>query len=44
VPQTTADCKNGGWQNLGDGDRNPFKNQGDCVSYVATKGKNGGNG
>jgi len=37
APTTKADCKNGGWQNypeLG------FKNQGDCVSYVATGGKN----
>lgn len=32
----TADlCKNGGWQTYG-----IFKNQGDCVSYVATDGKN----
>jgi hypothetical protein len=22
----------------------PFRNQGDCVSFVATKGKNGANG
>jgi hypothetical protein len=28
-------CKNGGWQNYG-----VFKNQGDCVSFVATGGKN----
>ena len=34
-------CKNGGWQNFTDP---PFKNQGDCVSYVATGGKNGANG
>jgi hypothetical protein len=35
-PQTKDDCKNGGWQNF-----NPsFKNQGDCVSFVATGGKN----
>jgi hypothetical protein len=27
-------CKNGGWQSFG------FKNQGDCVSFVATGGKN----
>jgi hypothetical protein len=37
-PQTKDDCKNGGWQNV---NFNPaFKNQGDCVSYVATHGKN----
>lgn len=37
APTTTDQCKNGGWKNypaLG------FKNQGDCVSYVATKSKN----
>jgi hypothetical protein len=34
--ELTADqCKNGGWQAYG-----VFKNQGDCVSYVATGGKN----
>jgi hypothetical protein len=41
-PPTNSDqCKNDGWKQF----NNPaFKNQGDCVSYVATKGKNGGNG
>jgi len=41
-PPTSMDqCKNGGWQQF----NNPsFKNQGDCVSYVATHGKNPGNG
>jgi hypothetical protein len=34
-PTTTADCKNGGWKTYG-----VFKNQGDCVSFVATGGKN----
>lgn len=37
APTSKADCKNGGWQNypaLG------FKNQGDCVSFVATEGRN----
>jgi hypothetical protein len=34
-------CKNGGWMTFS----NPsFKNQGDCVSFVATHGKNPGNG
>ena len=36
-PTSPADCKNGGWQNypnLG------FKNQGDCVSFVETGGRN----
>lgn len=41
APATTADCRNGGWTRY----TNPkFKNQGDCVSWVATHGKNGGNG
>jgi hypothetical protein len=34
-PATTAECKNGGWEAFG-----VFKNQGDCVSWVATQGKN----
>jgi hypothetical protein len=35
-PTNKDECKNGGWQNY-----NPtFKNQGDCVSFVATGGKN----
>ena len=45
-PPTKADCKNGGWQNFDgqNGSPGPFKNQGDCVSFFATNGKNGGNG
>ncbi|MFA7296639.1 MAG: hypothetical protein WC211_05555 [Dehalococcoidia bacterium] len=40
---TTADrCKQGGWQGLTDHLGNRFKNQGDCVSYVASAGKNKG--
>jgi hypothetical protein len=34
-PTTKDECKNGGWRNYG-----TFKNQGDCVSFVATGGKN----
>jgi choice-of-anchor C domain-containing protein len=34
------DCKQGGWQTMIDNQGNSFKNQGDCVSYFATKGKN----
>ena len=34
LPSTKAQCKNGGWRDYG-----VFKNQGDCVSCVATKGK-----
>jgi len=36
-------CKNGGWKNLADDEGNRFKNQGDCVSFVASQGKNKGN-
>ena len=34
-PTTKADCKDGGFERFG-----IFKNQGDCVSYVATGGEN----
>ncbi len=34
LPTTTDQCKNGGWRNFG-----VFKNQGDCVNFVATGGK-----
>jgi hypothetical protein len=34
-PTSKADCKHGGWRTFG-----IFKNQGDCVSFVATGGKN----
>ena len=36
-PTSTAQCKDGGWKAFA-----IFKNQGDCVSYVATGGKNSG--
>jgi choice-of-anchor C domain-containing protein len=36
----TDDCKDGGWQTMIDTAGNSFKNQGDCVSFFATKGKN----
>jgi choice-of-anchor C domain-containing protein len=39
-PATLADCKDGGWMALVDGAENHFKNQGDCVSYVASDGRN----
>ena len=35
LPTSTEECKNGGWKTFG-----VFKNQGDCVSFVATRGKN----
>jgi hypothetical protein len=34
-PTSPDECKNGGWQGYG-----VFKNQGDCVSYLATQGGN----
>jgi hypothetical protein len=36
LPTTKDDCKDGGWQSF----FGVFKNQGDCVSFVATDGKN----
>ena len=36
LPNKKAQCKKGAWRNFA----GMFKNQGDCVSYVATKGKN----
>jgi Beta-propeller repeat len=35
LPTSTDQCRNGGWKTFG-----VFKNQGDCVSFVASKGKN----
>ncbi len=35
LPTTKDECKNGGWQSF-----DVFKNQGDCVSFVATGGTN----
>jgi hypothetical protein len=41
APTSAEQCKKGGWASFS----NPtFKNQGDCVSYVATGGSNNGNG
>jgi hypothetical protein len=35
-------CKKGGWETMTDSNGNTFKNQGDCVSFFATGGKNPG--
>jgi hypothetical protein len=35
LPTSKDQCKKGGWQTYG-----VFKNQGDCVSFVATGGRN----
>lgn len=37
---TKDECKDGGWQSMLDNAGNGFKNQGDCVSYFATQGRN----
>jgi len=37
-----AKCKNGAWRTMVDSHGHHFKNQGDCVSYFATGGKNVG--
>ena len=42
-PSDKEDCKKGGWQDF-TSSPGPFKNQGDCVSYFATGGKNKGSG
>jgi hypothetical protein len=39
-PTSMEQCKKAGWQSYG----STFANQGDCVSYVATGGKNAPNG
>jgi hypothetical protein len=40
-PTTTAECMNNGWKAFENPDGSPmFKNQGDCVSFVASQGKN----
>jgi choice-of-anchor C domain-containing protein len=39
-----AKCKNGGWRTMVDNGGHHFRNQGDCVSYFASKGKNAGSG
>ena len=44
TPQSKNDCMKGGWQSYTDDTGTPFKNQGDCVSYVATGGGNTADG
>ena len=39
LPTRKEECKDGGWRTFG-----VFKNQGDCVSFVATRGRNQPNG
>jgi hypothetical protein len=40
TPTSANQCKHGGWQGLTDTNGTLFKNQGDCVSFVATNGTN----
>ena len=40
TPTSKKDCKKGGWANYEDASYTAFANQGDCVSYVASHGKN----
>ena len=35
---TGAQCKDGGWKTMTDNNNQPFKNQGDCVSFYAVGG------
>ncbi|MES2213287.1 MAG: hypothetical protein V4473_00425 [Patescibacteria group bacterium] len=39
-PTSKDQCKKGGWMDF----NGKFKNQGDCVSYVATDGRNAPDG
>lgn len=43
-PSTRDACKKGGWVSFTDDEGTPFRNQGDCVSYVVTAGTNKANG
>ena len=40
--ESAQSCKGGGWESFS-ADPGPFRNQGDCVSYFATGGKNTAN-
>ena len=40
ISPTAANCKNGGWRTMFDSAERPFRNQGDCVSFFATDGRN----
>lgn len=44
IASSKNQCMKGGWSDLVDHEGNTFTNQGDCVSYVATGGKNLGAG
>jgi hypothetical protein len=40
VLSTKSQCMNAGWKTVADTDGYSFRNQGDCVSFVSTKGNN----
>lgn len=40
LPTSVGECKKGGWENFG----GLFKDQGDCVSFVVTDGRNAPDG
>ncbi|HEX5429467.1 MAG TPA: hypothetical protein VFX17_00080 [Patescibacteria group bacterium] len=44
APTSKDQCKDGNWQNLTDSQGQSFRNQGDCVSFVATNGRNTASG
>ena len=37
TPGSKADCKSGGWRNLATAQGQPFRDQGQCVSYVVAR-------
>jgi hypothetical protein len=37
TPTTRAQCMTGGWRDLANAQGQPFRNQGQCVSYVASR-------
>lgn len=44
LPEGIGDCKKGDWKRYVDDGGAPFKNQGDCVSFVATEESNRADG
>jgi uncharacterized repeat protein (TIGR01451 family) len=45
LPTTRDQCKNSGWMDfVGSNGQRLFRNQGDCVSFVSTGGRNGPSG
>ena len=44
VPTSRDDCMRGDWAQHSDDAGRPFKNQGDCVSYLASSGRNAAQG